>query len=248
MTGIIRPAIKQNKTMKTYWDYTDKERSELTEQQVTSLLDVEMMEKGVLKPIPPTLAPIVTPDGIGKRSQFFGVRGKGKYGSDESLGICFETCEQAVAFMQLNPLKEDYEYDVGSEFRYAKPISEMAIETSELFAYETIMAAQSGLKKNKAARDENSRLQSDYQKACAEAGKVTDNVWKDWHRVRANDSEMKRVVSTFKEYHALTGDKNLALTFLGKIFSQSEIDEAREWFPGEMPEVMQDVQADPLAQ
>ena len=221
--------------MKTYWDYSDKERSELTEQQVTSLLDVEMMEKGVLKPVPPILAPISTPDSIGVRRQYFGVKGKGKYGSDESLGICFETVEQAVAFLALKPLKEDYEYDVGSDYRYAKPVSEMAIETSELFAYETIMAAQSGLKKNKAARDENSRLQSEYQKACDTANKVTEKVWENWHKVRATRSELSRVVATFKEYETLTGKRNLALTFLAKIFNQETIQEAREWFEAELP-------------
>lgn len=35
--------------MKTYWDYTDKERSLMTEEFVTTLLSAELMVKGVKK-------------------------------------------------------------------------------------------------------------------------------------------------------------------------------------------------------
>lgn len=221
--------------MKTYWDYSDIERAAFTDAQVTALLDVEMMEKGVLKPKPPQLEIINTPDNLGGKQQFFGVTGKGKYGSDETYDIVFASAELAQRFLELKPLKQDYDYEVGSDFKFAMPISEASIKTVDLFEQETIMVAKSSLKKNKAGRDSNERLTSAYNKACTEANKVTNKVWEDWHCVRATQDELSRVVSTFKEYKKLASDDGIALVFLGKIFDADTIQQAREWFPDEVP-------------
>ena len=74
--------------MKTYWDYTERERSEMTEDQVTALLDVELMSKGVLKVVAPILNKIEPVD----------LPTETKY---EAGGILFVTVEQAQAFLAL---------------------------------------------------------------------------------------------------------------------------------------------------
>ena len=41
--------------MKTYWDYSEKERAKLTEEEIKELLDVELMTKGIKKITAPEL-------------------------------------------------------------------------------------------------------------------------------------------------------------------------------------------------
>lgn len=224
--------------MKTYWDYNEQERAALTEQQVNSLLDVELMEKGVLKPVAPTLIPIVEPKDIGERKQFYGVEFRGKYGSDEDSRMVFASMDEAKAFMALNPLVADYNYEAGSDYTYAMSLADAKITVKSLFCYEDINRVISLLKKNKSAVEENRSAESKYSEALRIASGVTDGVWKDWYDQRGTRGDMERVVSTYKEYLALTqGDSALALKFLGKVYNQAQIEKAQEWIPDMIPNI-----------
>lgn len=229
--------------MKTYFDYSEMERSELTEQQINGLLDVALMEQGVLKPLAPTLKDVPeTP--VGPRKQFFGIEGKSKYGSDEHIGICFETLEQAQAFMALKPLKRDYDYEVGHEYAYAMPIGSCEVKVEELYEVGQINAFRSVLKNRKALTEENQQLSTKFKEACSKAERVTGGVWKDWYRCCSRRNELSAICDTFKNYSKLTsGDSQLALTFLSKAHTTEDINEAREWFPGVIAEKVEAVAA-----
>jgi hypothetical protein len=226
--------------MKTYWDFTEIERSNLTEAEVGSLLDVELMKEGVKKPEPPKLTE-VPKSPLGTKGRYFGVQTKSKYGSDEMLHISFATAELAQAFIDLNPLKSDYDYEVGSEFRYALPLQDASIVSEELYTLDQINQHRSSLKQRKALSEENQRLTSEFTKQSALAERITDEVWKDWYSVRAKSDDLKSIISTFNQYSKLTqGDAGMALAFLAKVNSHAEINEAREWFPGSIPTSEQD--------
>lgn len=204
-------------TMKTYWDYSDKERSELTSEQVTALLDVELMTAGVLKPVAPVLEEVPS-NPVGPRQKFYGIEAVGKYGSSAHIGIVFSTIEDAERFIALSPCIREYDYEVGTEFTYVTRLSDAKIAVEDLYSITQINEFRSALKRRKSASESN-------------------GVWDDWHQHRSFSDEMHRVVSTFKEYLSLTkGDPNLALTFLEKALTHDTVNQAREWFPGEIPE------------
>jgi hypothetical protein len=161
--------------VKTYWDFTEQERAEMTAETVTALLDVELMEKGVRKPKPPELK-LVPESPLGPRKKFYTLSGNGKYGTDVTFDLAFPTIEQAQKFMELSPVNRDYDYEVGTEFHYAKPVGEMSIGVEELYTIDQVNEFRSALKNRKAAMEHNQKAQSAYNEAASKSEKVTQGV------------------------------------------------------------------------
>lgn len=221
--------------MKTYWDYTDKEQAEMQEEQVRALLDVELMTHGVKKPVAPTLVEVPKCP-LGDKQKRFAIHAKGKYGSDERFDVLFNTIEQAQAFIDLCPSIADYDYEVGSEFHYLKPVTGAKIAAEDFYTEEQISEFRSELKNRKAKTEANATAQSEYQKACQKAEKITNGVWSDWFAKQAIRRDMLEIVSTFKQYTSLAGgNAAIAITFLAKAYTPENIAQAREWFPNELP-------------
>jgi hypothetical protein len=221
--------------MKTYWDFTDREQSEMTEETVRSFLDVELMTEGVIKPAPPQLKAVEACP-VGPKAKYFAVHGKSKWGSDEDFGICFGTADEANAFLALNPMKSDYDYEVGSEFRYASPLVSMEIHVDELYSLDQINTFRSQLKNRKSAVEANTRENDRFKKESDAAEKITNGVWEDWFKKREHRYDLERVVKTFNEYVGLSsGDKKIAYGFLQKAHPVASINECREWFPDAIP-------------
>lgn len=221
--------------MKTYWDYTDQEQANMTEETVKSLMDVELMTKGVKSAKSPVLMD-VPKSPLGQKRKFYSVLGKGRYGSDEAFGVCFETMESARAFMDLLPQRRDYDYEVGSEFEYCMPVTDMKIEVVELYSRAAINEFRSELKSRKAKQEANEKAQAEFNKACEASEKITAHVWEDWSSKRQTLADLRSIAATYREYLRLTENQSdLALTFLAKVHSPKEIQKAREWFPDEIP-------------
>jgi len=220
--------------MKTYWDYSEQERAALTSEQVEALMDAELMTKGVLKPVAPKLH-VIPASPLGDKITVFGIRGKSKYGSDEHVGICFETAELAAKFLELKPMIRDNDYEVGSEFHYAKALSDTNITSETLYSMEQINTHRSSLKNRKSKSEENDKLTSAFAKACKASEDVTRGVWSDWHELQSRKQELEKVIVTFKEYLNMTENNGvLAMNFLRKVFDNHTIKEADEWFPNQL--------------
>ena len=225
----------KSETMKTYWDHSNQERANLKREDVERLLDFELMEKGVLKPQPPKLAEIQKSP-AGERTNYYTLSVTGKYGSSEHLSVCFETIEAANAFLGLKPFVRDYEYEIGSDHPYSKPVNPTAIEVEPLYTQEAIVAFKSQLKDRKAAIEHNAKLTAEYNKAVTEADKVTEGVWSDWHDQVDIKNKCQRVVNTYLEYLKMTeGNIQLAVKFLEKAHTCAVVNSAREWFPDQIP-------------
>ena len=205
--------------MKLYWDYTEKERSEMTEQQIESLLDSELMSKGVLKVAKPSMAKI---EDIKVASEtFFAVE-----------GIIFKTAEEAQSFLALNPMRENYDYSIGYDYKYAQEITP-EIKQIRLFDRADIANLKSVLSKNNAAKKQNDTLIEQFDKAIKKVNSVLDEVWADWHDCKARASAHQRIVDTRAEYLKLTGENlEMAEQFLKKIFSDEQIEASDIWFNG----------------
>lgn len=223
--------------MKTYFEYSDAERANLTEQQIQAMLDVELMSSGVLKPSAPKFTPVILPEAIGKRRVYYGVQAKGKYGSDEDTAVVFDTSEKASAFIALGPMLQDYNYEAGADYRYVQPLREPKICVHELFTFEDVNAVLSELKKNKAATQANEKAQSEYQRDLQAVEKITQDVWSDWFKQREQLGRCQEVIKTYEQYLVLTsGNSELALTFLEKAYKSDMLKTTREWLPDQLPD------------
>lgn len=199
--------------MKSYWDYKEKERAKLSEQEVQELLDIELMIKGVKKISAPVLKDIEEVS-VATETWF------------EVDGIFFQNAEAAQKFLALNPKKSTYDYACGYDYHYAAPI-EQTIEQKQLYSQQHLLNLATILKKNKEAKQENEKLLSEYDKAIKEQNKVLDFVWQDYWRCKARASELQQIVETNAVYLKMTnGDKNMALEFLKKVYSEADIKEA----------------------
>ena len=80
--------------MTTYWDLSERERAELSREDVERYVDAELMLKGVLRVKPPVLA--AEPEVPQPTKRFFSVTVRGQYNSRDHVGVVFETLEQAA--------------------------------------------------------------------------------------------------------------------------------------------------------
>ncbi len=211
--------------MNRYWDKTEQEKATMTREQVQAYLDVELMEKGVVKverPILQDLEPVEVPV-----TRMYEVQKKGSY-SSEGTGWCFETMEEAQAFINARPFH--YERDWQTDCHYAKPAQEMMIGPIDVPNEADWAMQKARLEKNKAAKQANETVLKDYNKSIEEIQKATSGVWDDWRTCREKATRAQKVIDTRAEYVKLcNGDEAVAKTFLAKAFKEEEIAAADAW-------------------
>lgn len=204
--------------MKTYWDYSDKERSEMTEEFIKTLLDAELMTKGVLKVDPPSLRAVKVLPELTKIKYY------------KCVGVIFETAEQASKFLELFPMSENYNYQIGYDYKYAEPMDGKGIDAVFLYKKEELMATQKSIKEIEEAKEHNRKEESMFNLNSKAMSDVLNGVWEDWYRCQAVARERKKVVDTFEDYKKVAGDESLALEFLKKVFPLDIISESFKWF------------------
>jgi len=201
--------------MKTYWDFAEKERAKLTEEEVKVLLDVELMTKGVKKVIAPELK-VIQEVKVATETWF------------EVDDIFFKDAETAQKFIALDPRKSTYDYASGYDYRYAEPFKQ-EITQKTLYSQQEVLNLSTILKQNKQAKEENEKLLSQYDKDIKEQNKVLNCVWEDYWQCRARESDLQKIRDTKSEYLKMTNnDEVLAIEFLKKIYSEIDINEALE--------------------
>lgn len=207
--------------MKTYWDHTEKERSELTEEGVKELLKFELMMKGVQAAKRPTLQPL-KPVEVERVTVY------------EVENVYFETIEAAQKFLELKPLKSEYEWAVStaSEFKYAAPF-EKEIKCTTLARQGSIVEYRNTIRENEAVKKTNEKLEREYTNLVIENDKVTQGVWEDWFECKDKASRYEKICKMLEDYEEMTGgNQGLAHGFLLKIYPSEDIDMAKEWCYG----------------
>lgn len=216
--------------MKTYWDYTEKERSEMTEEFVNTLLDAELMTKGVLKVDPPKLREVPAMPEMNHVIWY------------EASGILFETAELAAAFLALKPHRESYCYEAGYDHKYAQ-VCEGEITTKKLYQHQDILNKAKTLAQIKEAKNANDKATGAFREASKAVDKVLGGVWEDWHNQQDTARHHKKVLSTLEDYRKTAqGDEKIALQFLRKVFTLEAINEAFTWLELDLPTIEESVQ------
>ena len=204
--------------MKTYWEYTELERSQMSSEEVQGLLDMHLMERGVLKIAKPVYK-TVEPEPVLAQVAMF-----------EAGDVIFDTAEKAEAFLKLNPKKSGYDYGIGYDKKFAEPV-EARIDKVLFYKKHDLSDAKQVLSKNRAAKEFNEKLDREFAEASKKMNECLDEVWNNWHACKAMAEKHLRVIDTQAEYIKMSmGDKDVARTFLMKVFSEGEINDAIDWF------------------
>lgn len=204
--------------MKRYWDYDEKERAELTEEQVRELLDYELMEKGVLK-VPALSIEVPRPVDIPTRKVF-----TIQVDAYTKLGVAFDTIEAAQSFLALKPMMRVESY---AEKAHCKPLDKATVAIEDLPSESDVATRRQALRENQKIEARNVEAKHEHDAALMEIDEATSGIWADWRSCLAAKAKREKVSATFGEYKRLTdGNEGLARTFLAKVFSSSEIADA----------------------
>lgn len=222
--------------MKTFWDLEEKERAALTREEVERFLDAELMTKGVLKVAPLVLDEEPAVDDLTTTTYYW---------ADGFPNVLFTTTEAASAFVALKPAQLGSEYlcgDYRQAVKFAKAPEENDINQVSVASQDYFTQRRSCLEKRAAIRASNRKRREQYESDSKAQSKVLEGVWEDWARCRRADEGHRRVVTTFNDYVKTAGDRQVAASFLEKVFSLAAIREAREWCVADIPDPIIDGQ------
>lgn len=199
--------------MQTYWENTELEKMKMTREEVQAYLDVELMTKGVVKVTTPNFQEIKDITHFEKVTYY------------SCAGVLFKTIEQANSFLQLNPMKEGYDYyGAGYDYKYAEPV-EPLISQIPLFKKSDVIDNCIIFKSNKTAKEFNEAEKKRHEKELAIMDETLSPVWDDWNQKQSLKYKCEKINRTYLEYLEMTkGDKALAKDFLSKLYPISEIE------------------------
>lgn len=216
--------------MQRYWDLTECARSELTEDEVKSYLGVELMEQGILKV--PDLKLLKVPDvDIGEGTTFYEIEHQAEYSYKQTLDVLFESAVDADAFISMTVFGKETDYNIGSQYSFAKGRTGMTIKPVTIHTEQQIANQKAVLEEAKTKTEENEKRKAEHTKACKVMNDAVSGIWADWHKCLQLATEHQRIVDTEKEYMDLSGgDPAVAEKFLEKAFTKTAIKAARVWF------------------
>jgi hypothetical protein len=210
--------------MMTYWDLSEAERGELTQDEVQKYVDAELMLKGVLKVKPLVLEP--EPSAPEPTSVVYVVR----HSRYHDFGAAFDRIEDAKAFVALKPKRLESHW-LGSESVPAIAASpEPEIVEVRVYGEAELVAIKSDLQRASAVRAANKRREEEFEKAKKANDEALKGLWEDWARCREHASTLRGVADTFADYQRTAGDDGLASKFLHKVYDPEVIAEAAERF------------------
>jgi hypothetical protein len=208
--------------MKTYWDLSEAERGELTQDEVQKYVDAELMLKGVLKVKPLVLDPEPT---VPEPTTAVYVVRHSRY---HEFGAAFDRIEDAKAFVGLKPKRLESHW-LGSESVQAIGVSpEPEIVEVRVYGETELVAIKGELQRASAVRAGNKRREEEFEKAKKANDEALKGLWEDWTRCRDYTETLRGVAETFVDYQRTAGDDALASKFLRKVYDGEVIAEAAE--------------------
>lgn len=213
--------------MQTYWDFTPRERADMSREMVERFLDAELMTKGVLKVKPPELEPEPETASLPTKT-FYAI--EHNLGYRQSIGIVFDSAEAARACLDLKPLFKNSVYCKGESIEYVAPMVDARVASISLACEASVMANKAAMEQASAVRALNEQRKNEYVRQSREMEKVLSGVWDDWACQRDAQAAHKRVVETYDEYKRMAGEETVAAAFLAKVFTEDKINDAFDWF------------------
>lgn len=215
--------------MQSYWEYSEKERSELTREEVETLLKHARMTEGIVIPPEPVKPAEDEPVSV-ERETFYAIKVPGRWGGETTLDVFFRRREDAEFFCGVPVVHSDYDLDVGSDWKFSKPIVATGIEEQQLCKPVSLDAIRDELARRRSEKDAYNKALKKYYDAVEKSNSATRDIWQDWREQLDNAERFARIRATFEEYlEILDGDRVKAKTFLEKAFDPVDITKAFAW-------------------
>ncbi len=217
--------------MKTYWDHTEAERAQMTEDQVRAFEAYELMEAGIVRA--PDPGPFTEPEPKTATIDVVAIT----FDGHRQLDIGFANASDAERFLREFPSivwLEDT-WDSGKTAAWGKPIVDARLAPKTIRDGADRDRTASAFKRWNAAKQAHEAARRAFEEARQKESAAVHGIWTDWHKQREWHDSLARVVTTFREYTTTAGDATVAAKFLRKAFPESTIIEAAEVFGVEIP-------------
>lgn len=191
--------------MKIFSDLTDKEILELSAVQINQFIAIEMARKGLVEPFP-----VKEPSSI----------------EDEmdvevfcTNGVYFSTMADALACIALNPVKLNYNYQIGYKFKYVDKEMRKEVETVRAFSKEKYDQISSLIKEHDAQAMEYSEYLEALQKYNKQADEIRAYIMGEIYRVGKVVNLYNQALSVFSANLLLAeNSSDIAFSFLKNQF------------------------------
>lgn len=214
--------------MNRYWDYTEKERSEFSEEQVKLFISVELMEKGVVKVEKPLLMEV---EEIPEPTTVLYCP-KADY---REAPFGFETPEAAASLMT-TAIRIDSDYIGGKNYCKLNPSKDIEIVATKVYRADELALIRGSIERNNSAAAENKRRTDDYNTAVKAVEKASSGVWEDWFNCQRTAVSHQRLCDVYADYvRTCDGNETMAYKFLRKAYLDQNILDAFAWHGIEMP-------------
>lgn len=219
--------------MKTYWDHTEKERANLTLDQVEKLCKFELMGEGVTVVAHPGEPP-AKPEIKDPKITVHGVVFKGS--SYHTLEVWFHTREEAIAFSAMKPVRVDGDYRLGEKYESIDTYETQSFKEKEVYNVIDGDAFNAATKQYSAEKDSYEKALKKWKEDKDAANKCCEGLWDDYTEQRDKLRDAQAVLSRWQEYvESCDGDTEIAARFLRKAYTAEQIALANDWCDSRIP-------------
>lgn len=202
--------------LKTYWDLSEKERLALEEPDIQRFIDIELMQQGLVRPLPPVLRD--EPEVTVNTTTYFMVN-----------ELLFNDIADAEKVLNLNPMKKEWCYEFGTRDYMASRVN-MEVVRVELPSKDELCSKQTQLQEAKAIKEANERASKEYDTAIKAIGEASSSIRENLSELWDKQRRIESIMSTYGWFLELAdGDEETALRFLCEKHSRSSVIEAFEW-------------------
>lgn len=208
-----------------YWDLSEKDRSELTSEQVEAFIDAELMEQGVVRVEAPTMLPVEVVE-IPTQKLFVLKR---DWQTCTTHG--YKTAEAAARAMA-DAIAIDSEYVGGNSYSVIdKNRNALTIEMADVYTHGDLANVRKTVEQIAANKKANDKATQEYKDACTAVERILDGLWENYRECQSTAYRNQRVIDTYNSYVRTANDNaEIAANFLAKAFTAQDIDGAFEWF------------------
>lgn len=196
--------------MKRYTEFTKEELAIASDEEVQVLKDIEVMVAGIT-PAPPPKTVCEKDVDLERTVKMW-----------EVDNILFETESDAVSFLKLKRFKEDYNYDIGYNFKF--PSKSLVADTTVklLYSERAILDSSAILKKAKEVKDIYDKEKQAYTNYLTEKSKIENKVYAAVADAKDFAYDVKQAKNVLDKNLSLSGDIEIAKKFFAEQYKDRQ--------------------------
>ena len=204
-------------------ELSTKDLLKLSEKDIEHYVQVELMHEGiVVPPMPEKPEQFV----LTKTVKVWKIRGDGS-------NLCTfpnqEIAQAVLAASQGQFMTENYLYKFGYDKKFMACCSDCVVVAEDVYDEQELSRYENQLSQSRAAQEDYEKLLKTYNKVNEEAIDIRERVLSVVNTAKRDYIKATQLSQTFSKYIVLAdGSRQVALAFLLRTFTESEIDKANE--------------------